>query len=247
MSYMNSTVAGLLNLLLPPRCPVSGDIVDAHGLISPNIWKNISFIEPPCCHACGMPFSFAMEAGALCGPCSAGLPVFGKARSAMVYDDSSRDLILAFKHGDKLETVPAFIPFLKRAGAELLAEADYLMPVPLHRWRLLMRRYNQAGLLAQRLGREAGKPVLVDALCRTRATPTQGHMNAGQREKNVRNAFAVRVPFSPRLQGKNILLVDDVYTTGATVGECAKALLKAGAAQVNVLTLARVVRAERLV
>lgn len=232
----------LLDLLLPPRCPVSGEIVDAPGLIAPHIWSKLSFIEAPYCHGCGLPFSFEIGAGAICATCAAAPPVFTQARSALLYDDASRDLILAFKHGDRLESVPALVPFMTRAGAELIAQTDYLVPVPLYRWRLLRRRYNQALLLAYGIGRTARKAVLPDSLFRVRSTPVQGHMKSDARAKNVKNAFGVRVKDRAEIAGKNILLIDDVYTTGATVSECAKALLKAGAAQVNVLTLARVAK-----
>lgn len=232
-----------LDLLLPPRCPVSGEIVSAQGLLSPGVWGGLSFIEPPHCDACGVPFSFDTGGeGTRCAVCLAAPPVYGKARSALIYDDASRDIVLAFKHGDKLESIPALIPFMSRAGADVIARADYLVPVPLHRWRLLRRRYNQAALLAYGIGKAARKPVLAQTLRRLRATPSQGHLNAGQREKNVKNAFAVREKDKPVITGKHLLLIDDVYTTGATVGECAKALLKAGASQVDILTLARVVR-----
>lgn len=232
----------LLDLLLPPRCPVSGEIVDATGLLAPHVWSGLSFIEPPCCYRCGLPFAFTMEKEAVCAVCAQNQPVFGRARSALVYDDASRALILAFKHGDRLESVPALVPFMIRAGAELIASADYLVPVPLYRWRLLRRRYNQALLLAYGIGKAARKTVLPDSLFRVRSTPVQGHMKPDARAKNVKNAFAVRQKDTLKITGKNILLIDDVYTTGATVSECAKALLKAGAAQVNILTLARVAK-----
>lgn len=235
-----------LDLLLPPRCPISGEIVDVAGAFSSRIWAGLTFIDAPQCARCGFPFEFTIDENAICGPCSANPPIFTKARSALAYDDASRDIVLAFKHGDKLESVPALIPFLKRAGALLIAEADVIVPVPLHPWRLLRRRYNQAGLLAQALGRAADKAVLIDALRRLRATPSQGHLNAGQRAKNVRKAFAVKPRAWPRVENKIILLIDDVYTTGATVNECARALLDAGAHKVHVLTLARVVKASRL-
>lgn len=243
---MKSAAGLFINLLLPPRCPVSGEIVDRQGALSPDVWRALTFIEEPCCQQCGLPFAFRVETGALCAPCLAKPPVFQQARSAMVYDDASRELILAFKHGDRLESVPVLIPLLRRAGTSLLDRAEIIVPVPLHRWRLLRRRYNQAGLLAQALGRAAGKDVMVDALVRTRATPSQGHLNAGQREKNVRHAFAPGRSAAARLSGKSVLLVDDVYTTGATLSECARVLLAAGAKDVLVLTLARVVRAEKV-
>lgn len=232
----------LLDLLLPPRCPVSGEIVDAPGLMAPSIWSKLSFIEAPYCHGCGVPFSFDMGAGAICAPCAAMPPIYTQARSALVYDDASRDLILAFKHGDRLDSVPALVPIMTRAGMALITQADYLVPVPLYRWRLLRRRYNQALLLAYGIGKAAQKSVLPDSLYRVRSTPVQGHMKVDARARNVKNAFAVREKDKAKVTGKNILLIDDVYTTGATVGECAKALLKAGAAQVNVLTLARVAK-----
>lgn len=232
----------LLDWLLPPRCPVSGEIVEAAGLLAPPVWASLHFIEPPCCHACGMPFNFTMDDGALCAACSAAAPAFSRARSALVYDDASRGLILAFKHGDKLESVPALTSFMVRAGAALVADADYILPVPLHRWRLLRRRYNQAALLAYGIGRSMKKTVLPDALRRTRATPVQGHLSPDARTRNVKNAFCVHEKYKDKIKGKNILLIDDVLTTGATVNECTKVLLGAGAAQVNVLTLARVAK-----
>lgn len=244
---MRESINFFIDLLLPPRCPVSGDIVDRQGAISPAVWTGLSFIEPPCCRACGLPFAFETDEAAECAACLAAPPVYAQARSALVYNDASRELVLAFKHGDKLESIPALVPMMRRAGEALMDKADIVIPVPLHRWRLLRRRYNQAALLAQALARQSGgKTVIVDALRRTRATPSQGHLNAGQRATNVKNAFAVRPECEKLVRDKIILLVDDVYTTGATLSECTKVLLKAGAAEVNVLTLARVVRAERI-
>jgi ComF family protein len=235
-----------LNLLLPPRCIVTGRIVDRQGVISHEAWQALSFIGAPLCACCGMPFSFAAEAGQRCGSCLAQLPYYEKARTALVYDDASREMILRFKHADSLHAVHSFVPWLQRAGAEILNDADVIVPVPLHRWRLWKRRYNQAAVLAQALGRAHAIAFMPDALIRTRATPPQGHMNAGERRKNVRNAFAVNPRRSDALKGRRIALIDDVLTTGSTAEECAKTLKKAGAASVSVLALARVVRAEQV-
>ena len=241
------SVNGLINLILPPRCAFNGEIFDSPGTVSPKAWATLSFITAPCCDACGFPFAFSTpdeQSGKMfCGPCLKDRPNFTRARAALVYDDTSRDFILGFKHGDRTQNVVTMLPWLKQAGADILADADLLIPVPLHRWRLLKRRYNQAALMAAALGRSSRKKFIVDGLLRVRATPTQGHLNAGERRQNVRKAFIVHPKRASRIQGKNILLIDDVYTTGATVRECAAALLATGAARVDVLTLARVVRA----
>ena len=132
----------------------------------------------------------------------------------------------------------------QNGGAEILEEADALIPVPLHRWRLLKRRYNQSAMIAHYLGNETYIPILYEGLIRTRATPTQGHLNFEERRKNVKRAFAVNERCLADVKGKTLVLIDDVYTTGSTVKECTKALKKAGAKSVHVLTFARVVRYE---
>lgn len=232
-----------IDTLLPPRCVVSGQLVDRQGMLSPEVWKRLDFLGNPFCAHCGMPFEFEVENGSLCASCLERRPVYDSARAALRYNDASREIILGFKHGDKTHAVLAFIPWLKKAGAEILPQADFLIPVPLHPWRLLARRYNQAGLIAQALGRETDIPVLVKALRRIRSTPSQGHLKAKERSKNVRRAFAVHPQHQNILKDKNIVLIDDVHTTGSTVEECAKTLKQAGAKTVHVLTLARVVGA----
>lgn len=240
----------LIDSVLPPRCPFSGKIVDSQGAVDPESWSQLSFITSPNCTLCGFPFEFAIPASAapdqaLCPSCLAHPPAFARARSALVYNDASRELVLGFKHGDQTHTVVTMVPWLRTAGADLWKEADLVVPVPLHPWRLLRRRYNQAALIGHAIAKDRKIPFLADALVRKRSTPTQGHLNAGERKKNVRKAFTVlskRVPF---IKDKTIILVDDVFTTGATVEECSKALVAAGAKQVFILTLARVVRSGR--
>ena len=232
----------VVDTILPPRCLSCGVVVDATGAVCPDCWRGIDFVTPPFCACCGLPFAYDSGPDALCGACAAERPLFGRARSVMVYNDASRDLILAFKHADRTDAAPAYGGWLARAGEALLADADLIVPVPLHRRRLLARRYNQAALLAQALGRVAGKRVLVDALVRTRPTPSQGRMNRAQRARNVRAAFAVRRSRKAALAGKRIVLVDDVMTTGATLSACVRALLDGGASNVDALTLARVTR-----
>lgn len=237
----------LIDIVLPPRCPFTGEIVDSTGTVSPAAWAALSFIAAPYCDACGFPFEFSVPKGAsetLCAACLSDRPAYKHARAALVYNDASRDFILGFKHGDQMHSVVAMVPWLKQAGAGLLADAEVVVPVPLHRWRLLRRRYNQAAVIGRAVATACGKDFLPDALTRTRATPTQGHLKAKERAQNVKRAFAVHP--GRNVTGKKILLVDDVYTTGATINECVKVLLKAGAAEVSVLTLARVVKPGRV-
>jgi ComF family protein len=232
----------LLDLVLPPRCLACGATVTETGTLCAQCWRGITFLGAPCCVCCGMPFDFAIDTPAQCGACARSQPPFSRARAAMRYDEASRRLVLAFKHGDRLHLAPAFGRWMRRARAELLAEADVLVPVPLHWTRLLARRYNQAAVLAHAIHAANGPPVGADWLLRRRRTPSQGKRGAQARERNVKGAFAVKP--GRAVEGRRILLIDDVFTTGATVGECARVLRRAGARHVDVLTLARTVRHE---
>jgi ComF family protein len=178
----------------------------------------------------------------LCGACTQAPPAFDRARSVLRYDEASRDLILAFKHADRTSLTPAFAAWLKRAGEELIRDADLIVPVPLHWSRLFSRRYNQAALLAVALGNLTGKAVMPDLLTRRRATAKQGHLGRLARQRNVAGAFVLHPRRLETLVGKRVLLVDDVITTGATVTNCAKVLRQSGAQAVDVLALARVIQ-----
>ena len=238
-----------VDALLPPRCPKCGVTVAAGdgAMLCAGCWPTIAFLGPPLCACCGLPFPHDTVAGPgpgsggglLCGACARQLPPFDRARSVMRYDEASRDLVLGFKHADRLHTAPAFGRWMARAGGELLQDADLLMPVPLHWTRLFKRRYNQAALLAQAVRNAAGgRPAVApDWMVRRRRTISQGDLGAVARERNVRGAFALRS--GRAVDGLRIVLVDDVLTTGATAMECARVLKRAGAARVDVLTLAR--------
>ncbi len=248
MQAMSAALHGLghagrqiLDAVLPPQCLGCGAAIDDFGRLCAACWGGIDFLAPPFCAACGYPFDFDIGADALCAACAGRTPSFRKARAVMRYGATSRGLVLAFKHGDRTDAAPPFGRWLARAGAMLLADADVLAPVPLHRWRLAGRRYNQSALLAQAVARATGLPVVVDLLARTRWTGTQrGSWTA--RRANVGGVFAVRARWRAALADRRVVLVDDVLTTGATVEACARALTRAGAAHVDVLTLARVVR-----
>lgn len=181
-----------------------------------------------------------MGEDALCGNCARERPAWDQARAVLRYDKRSRSLVLGLKHGDHTHIARAFGRWMHRAGSEVLAGADLLVPVPLHWTRLFRRRYNQAALLAHAIRTAGGPEVAADWLVRRRRTPVQGHLGPVARERNVRGAFAMRPRCS--VADRRVVIVDDVMTTGATVEECARVLRRAGAASVGVLTLARALR-----
>jgi len=232
----------LVDLLFPPLCVSCREPLGAgHGFCA-DCWNKIAFLDGPMCDCCGLQFAFDPGEGTRCAACLARPPAFDRARAIFAYDENSRAPILALKHADRLDLVPGFAHWLERTGAALLNGSDLIVPVPLHRWRLWQRRYNQAAELARVLGQRTSKAVSVQALERTRPTESQGAMaSAGGRRRNVQGAF--QVPEPGRVADRSVLLVDDVLTTGATAEACARALKRAGAARVQILALARVVKA----
>jgi ComF family protein len=234
---------GALDLLLPPR-PLDEAVgqtaaVQWRGL-TPPAWSQIAFIEAPFCDACGAPFDYDQGLGARCAACSREAPAFDHARAACIYDEHVSDLILKLKHADRTDLSGLFARWIARAAADLLPRIDGVVPVPLHRWRLLRRRYNQAAEIARPLARQARLAYWPDALVRRRSTGTQGGKSGDARRTNVAGAFAVSPAWRRRVEGRRILLVDDVLTTGATAEGCALALKAAGAACVDVAVIARV-------
>jgi ComF family protein len=231
-------------LVMPQRCIGCGETIDGDGAFCAACWGNIRFLGSPLCDGCGFPFDFDVGSDALCGACIADRPAYGRARAVFAYNEHSRGPVLAFKHADRTDIAPAFARLMMTAGGELLTDATLIVPVPLHRLRLVSRRYNQAALLAHALGRRSNIAVAPDLLVRTRRTSSQGGLGPAARRRNVQGAFAIRSGMAEQVAGARILLVDDVLTTGATVEACTRVLMRAGASQVDVLTLARVVRAE---
>ena len=228
----------VLDTLLPAHCLTCEALVEGPGQFCPACFGQTSFITAPLCLSCGVPFVHARQGQMVCDACAADPPPWGEARAALAYDAQSKRLVLGFKHGDRTELAAALARMMARAGAALLGRADVLVPVPLHRRRLLARRFNQSALLARALGRLAGVPVAADALRRVRATAPLGELSAGARARMLEGAIAVRRPAS--VAGRHVLLVDDVLTSGATARVCTAALLAAGAAGVDVLVAARV-------
>jgi len=238
---LGGLLGGLTDLLFPARCLGCGTEVDMQGRLCGPCWGDVTFIDGPVCACCGSPFEVDLGPETLCAGCLAEVPPFDTARAMCRYDDGSRRFILGLKHGDRVDAARPLARWLTRAAAPFLDEVDVIAPVPLHRWRLLRRRFNQAAELARALKAETGLPVMADLLHRVRATQSQGGLNRAGRARNVKGAFRVNARHVPDMQGCTVLLVDDVLTTGATVHACAKALKQAGAAAVHVVTLARVV------
>ncbi|OUS13916.1 hypothetical protein A9Q97_04295 [Rhodospirillales bacterium 47_12_T64] len=229
-----------VDYVLPPVCGRCREPVLASNGICGPCWSGLTFISDPCCACCGYPFDLSIEAGVLCGECLRTPKSFDRCRAALSYDDQSKDMIIGFKHSDRTYLAQLFSRWISLAGGDLLEEADVVVPVPLHPRRLLRRRYNQSALLAQRIAQECNKRYLPDLLIRSRNTPSQGHLSGGRRWSNVRAAFQLHPKYIELIKGKKIVLVDDVYTTGATLEACSRALQKGSVARVDALVLARV-------
>ena len=224
-------------LALPPRCPGCGAIVGADHRFCAACWSGLVFLGPPWCAGCAMPFAFDRGPDAMCAECLADRPPYAGARAAVAYGEVARTLALRLKYGRRA----AFAETAARMMRRLLPQdAELLVPVPLHRWRLWSRGYNQAALIADALA-DPGLPAARELLLRTRATPALRGLGGRGRAKAVAGAFAMRAELRPMLRGKHVVLVDDVFTSGATAGACTRVLLRAGVRRVTVLCWARVI------
>jgi ComF family protein len=234
---------GVLDFLIPPHCAHCGEILSGTGFVCAACFLKLSFIVDPQCERCGFPFEGWMEGqSSLCLACQDSNSFLDQTRSALAYDDVSKAMILRFKHGDAVHLAPGFVQWMAQAGKNLLSECDGIIPVPLHWRRLFKRRYNQAALLAQGLGKVVHKSCWVDGLVRHRHTPSQGGLSKQDRHKNVATAFSLNHRYVDRMKGRHVLLIDDVLTTGATLEHCARLLRLGGVKKISALTLARVVK-----
>lgn len=233
------TLGHVMDVLLPARCPACGTLVDGHGAVCAACWSQLNFTEAPFCAACGVPFELDLGPDTLCAECLVQQPGFAPLRAVLAYDDGSQPMILRFKFADATHCAPTFAGWMARAGAGLLDGADWLIPVPLHPWRLFSRRYNQAALLAAGLSRLSGVPSAPLALRRIKRTERQSRLSRSQRARNVAGAFAVAPGWADRLRGRKVVLIDDVFTTGATLNACAAALKKTGDIDISSVVLAR--------
>jgi ComF family protein len=228
-----------LDLILPPRCPSCGEIVDGDDRFCAGCFANLYFLGAPQCAVCGDPLAHEADAAAQCGACLADQPPFKRARAALAYAGPARTVVLALKHGRRLPLARLMARAMLRAAGPL-PDNSLIIPVPSHRWRLWQRGFNQAAVIARELALQSGKPLAVDAIERTKPTASTKGMTRQQRQKNVQGAFRVARP--DLVCDRIVLLVDDVMTTGATVSACAVKLNRAGARHVEVLTFARPLR-----
>jgi ComF family protein len=231
----------ILDQLIPPTCLSCSDRIDSAAGLCGSCWQAVSFISTPFCYCCGSPFDLESDGVDVCGRCIQHPPIYSMQRSALIYDDHSRSMILGFKHGDRLDASPLFVKWLTGVGRDIFQQADIITAVPLHWRRLFKRKYNQSAILANAIGKAEDLTAIPDLLKRHRYTETQGHLSRAQRRSNVRGAFKITNRYRETVQGKVVILVDDVITSGATINACSRSLIQAGAREVRALTLARAI------
>ena len=244
-SRLSPLYFALLDALVPPACPLCRVPLRYDDGLCAQCWSSLEFISAPFCRISGVPVPYDLGDATISPMVQFAPPPYSRARAALIYKDNAAKLILLFKFSDRPEIARMLARLMMMAGRELLADDAVLVPVPLHRWRLLGRRFNQAAEIGRVLEKFCGHALWLGALIRTRATRQQIGLTRAGRRRNLRGAFAVAPNYKKRLIGKRVILLDDVLTTGATVETCAKVLLRAGAQQVDVLTVARVVMPER--
>jgi ComF family protein len=233
----------VVDFALPPRCPGCGVITPDPHRFCLACWRSLTFLGEPCCARCGLPFDYGGGEDAECGRCLAHPPRFDRLRAAVAYGETARAVALKLKYSGRPGMAETLARFIERHLDARAGEA-LLVPVPLHRWRIWKRGYNQAALIASALSRRTGLPAELDLLRRIKATPTLRGLGRRERALAVRGAFRVPNEAKAALAGRRVILVDDVFTSGATANACAKALKRAGAGRVEVLCWARVVATE---
>ena len=227
-------------LLFPPVCPGCQTAITGTATVCPACWGKLRFIDRPYCEVLGLPFAYDLGKGFLSAEAIADPPPFGRLRAAVLYQDLAAMLVSALKYSDRTDLVPLMAGWMSRAGTELLTDAEVIVPVPLHAGRLWRRRFNQSAEIGRHVARPAHLRFAPLALKRVKPTQSQVGLGPRQRMENVRGAFKVPDARRPEIEGKHVLLVDDVYTTGATVASATRALKRGGAKSVDVLTFARV-------
>lgn len=239
-SLARSALRPILDFALPPRCPGCGAVTEAPHRFCLGCWSALGFLGEPCCARCALPFDYGEHTAVICAGCLADPPPFDRLRAAVAYGEIARSVALKLKYGGR----PGIAETMARFMARHLDEeaGTILAPVPLHRWRIWRRGYNQSALIARSLARRAGLEARLDLLSRVKATPVLRGMGPRERHEAVRAAFRVPAGHRAALKGRAVTLIDDVYTSGATASACARALKRGGAARVNILCWARVVR-----
>lgn len=234
-----ASLVPLVDLVFPPRCPLCGEGLSSQVGLCSSCWSELAIPGEPACKLCQRPFSDSVSDGAICAPCLAEAPKHDGIAAGTLYNDASRRLVLAFKHGHRV----ALAPMLARLMVPKLAEVDgewLVLPVPLHRWRLWRRGFNQAALLAGEIAPAKGAHLMVDGLLRRKATPMLGGLGRKARARVLSGAICINPKRIAALRGCKVVLVDDVLTSGATSHACVSALKRAGAEKVVIACFARV-------
>ena len=240
-AWPGTSAHAVVGLRYPPVCAACGASTgQAHGLCG-HCWSGLSLIERPYCERLGTPFALDLG-GTLISPAAmADPPVFQRARAVCGYDETARALVHRLKYGDRIELALTMGRMMALAGRELLAEADLVVPVPLHRFRLWRRRFNQAAALATVVAESGALPIDLTVLARVRRTRPQVGLSRNERAENLQGALRVAADARHRIEGRRVLLIDDVLTTGSTANASARALLRGGASAVDLLTFTRVI------
>ena len=238
LSSLRMIIIRLGALIWPPQCGRCGASISQQHSLCASCWGTLHFVSDPHCKVCGVPLPDTTLHNNVCAGCLAQPPAFDGARSSFVYDEGIRPLILAYKHADRLDLTPLLSQFLIRTLATTDWAIDVIVPVPLHRWRLFRRQYNQSAELARYVSQYLSVPFLPNSVKRGRSTPSQGLYSRARRRANMTGAFHVNAKKAADLEGRSVLMVDDVLTTGATVNELARVLKKSGADRVFIITIA---------
>jgi len=240
LPFFKAAARPLLDYALPPRCAACGVIVAEAGTLCGPCWRSIDFLGEPVCAICGTDLPGAAMAEAQCGACIAAPPPYDRARAVMRYGTVARTMAHRLKYGRRLGLAAVMAGHLARLLPEDAGEPALIIPVPLHRWRIWSRGFNQSALIARHLARRSGRPVVLDLIRRVRNTPPLHALGARERARIVRGAFALSPDAQPRLKGRRIILVDDIWTTGATATACAALLRRAGVERIDILCWTRV-------
>ncbi len=232
----------LSDILFPPRCVGCATVIKDYGNLCHVCWGNIRFLNSNACRICSFPLEYIDEDSPLCAQCTAAPPIFNQSSSAIIYDEHSSKLITRFKYGDNTLVASYLAKLMVNANRANVDEVDYIIPVPIHKKRLLQRKFNQSALLAKQISKDCNAKFVPDMLKRTKHTPPQASLSAKKRKENVKGCFAINNKYADVIPGTSVLLVDDVVTTGSTLNECSKILKKEGVENIYILTLAKTVQ-----
>lgn len=234
----------LLKLIFPPKCVLCGKIIEDDDTLCHDCWSKVKFIERPYCSKCSTPLEFCVSGDDICIPCLVNKPLFIKSRSAVIYDEEVSKIIFNFKFHDKTYLKRFIGKCMFRASADIIDNIDILIPIPLHKKRLIFRKYNQSLLLANEIAKLSNKKVIHDFLCKTKHTVPQASLKQADRKKNLKNKFIINKKYLKNIdvyKNLNFAIIDDVMTTGSTINECIKVLNKSGIKNVYSITFAKTV------